>query len=91
MSIFVAMSIFSIKAQSPAPIVVQAASPVATIQTPPPPPQDSGSIRAAIKLLEEMRTVNEDTLNKQQAMLERLEDLKKAADQLKIFSHRTGG
>lgn len=46
---------------------------------------------AAIKLLQEMKTVNEDTLNKQQAMLERLDALQKAADQLKIFSHRTGG
>jgi hypothetical protein len=87
-AIVVTMSIFA-KAQSPAPLIVQAASSTATAPTTPnPAAQNSDSLQAAIKLLQQMKATNEETLKKQEAALEQLDEIQKAADQLKIFSKR---
>jgi hypothetical protein len=73
--------------QSPPPIIIQAATPVpAPVATPAPAVSDSTA--AAIKLLQELKAANEETLKKQQAVLEQLDELQKAAEQLKIFSKR---
>jgi guanyl-specific ribonuclease Sa len=94
MSIFAAMSVFAARAQSPAPIVVQAAS-AATVSsnsssatTSPPGAQDSEALQAALKSLQEIKTTNEETLKKQEAALQQLDELQKAADQVKIFGKR---
>jgi cell shape-determining protein MreC len=88
-SIFAAMSIFAAKAQSPTPIVVQAASPANVSSTAAPSPvSDSDSLPVTIKLLQEMKTVNEEMLKKQAATLQQLDELQKAANELKIFSKR---
>ncbi len=88
-SIFAATSIFVAKAQSPIPIVVQAASPAAVSSTAAPAPvTDSDSLPLTIKMLQEMKTANEDMLKKQEATLQQLDGLQKAADEVKIFSKR---
>jgi hypothetical protein len=46
------------------------------------------SVQEAIKLLQGMKAANEEMLRKQQAALEALDELQKAADQIKIFSKR---
>jgi hypothetical protein len=76
------------KAQSPTPIVVQAASagPVTSTST-------AQSIAVslvpdAIKLLETIKADNDEVLAKQKAALEKLDELEEAADQLRIFSKR---
>ena len=78
-------------AQSPTPIVVQAASGTtvtstssksATAAT------DVHSIPDAIKLLEQIKAANNEVLAKQKAALERLDELQDAADQLRIFAKR---
>jgi hypothetical protein len=89
-SLCVAMSIVTGNAQSPAPMVVQAASAVSS-QAKPAPVSESNALSDALKSLQEMRAANQDTLKKQQDALERLDGLQKAAQQLKIFTHRTGG
>ena len=94
-SIFAAMSVFAAKAQSPAPIVVQAAS-AATVSsnsalaatTSPPAAQDSEALQAALKSLHEIKATNDETLKKQEAALQQLDELQKAADQVKIFGKR---
>jgi hypothetical protein len=89
MSIFAAMSVFAAKAQSPAPIVVQAASAeTVSSTTSPPVAQDSEALQAALKSLQEIKTANEETLKKQEATLQQLDELQKAADQVKIFGKR---
>jgi hypothetical protein len=85
-----AMSIVAANAQSPTPIVVQAAS-AASGQTRPVPANEPNALSGALKSLQEMRAANQDTLKKQQDALERLDELQKAAQQLKIFAHRSGG
>ena len=47
------------------------------------------SLQAAIKLLEEMKAANAAALKKQEETLQRLDELQKAADQLKIYTQRT--
>jgi hypothetical protein len=89
MSIFAAISVFAAKAQSPAPIVVQAASAETVSSTASPPvAQDSEALQAALKSLQEIKTANEETLKKQEAALQQLDELQKAADQVKIFGKR---
>ena len=89
MSIFAAISVFAAKAQSPAPIVVQAASAeTVSSTTSPPVAQDSEALQAALKSLQEIKTANEETLKKQEATLQQLGELQKAADQVKIFGKR---
>ena len=89
-SIFAAISILAAKAQSPAPIVVQAASSNAAsaATASPPAAQDSEALQAALKSLQEIKAANEETLKKQEAALQQLDELQKAADQVKIFGKR---
>ena len=75
------------KAQSPEPIVVQAASQTTTKSTTATVPGAS-SIPEAIQLLEKMKATNDEVLAKQKAALERLDELQQAADELRIFSKR---
>jgi hypothetical protein len=94
MSAFAAMSVLAAKAQSPAPIVVQAASAAtvssnsASATTSPPAAQDSEALQAALKSLREIKAANDETLKKQEAALQQLDELQKTADQVKIFGKR---
>jgi hypothetical protein len=79
------------KAQSPAPIIVQAATSAAAAPSTSRPATagaDLQSLAAAIKALEEIRAANEDVLAKQKAALEKLDELHDAAEQLQIFAKR---
>jgi hypothetical protein len=81
----------AISAQSPTPIVVQAASGTtvtSTSSTSVATAPDDHSIPDAIKLLEQIKAANDEVLAKQKAALERLDELKDAADQLRIFAKR---
>ena len=90
MSIVAMISIFGARAQSPVPIVIQAASPAAVTATLPTAAtmQNSASVETAIKLLEQMKAKNEEMLKKQGAALQQLDELQQAAEQMKIFSKR---
>jgi hypothetical protein len=74
-------------------IVVPAASPAlpvtttttATVATS---PSDSASLASAIKLLHEMKAANAETLKKQEAVLQQLDELQKASEQMKAFGKR---
>ncbi len=78
------------KSQSPAPIIVQAANAPAATSTSSKTadPADAQSIPAAIKLLEQLKSGNDEVLAKQKAALERLDELQEASDQLQIFAKR---
>jgi predicted transcriptional regulator len=68
-------------AQSPTPIsATTAASAKAEAK--------SDSMQATMKSLRELKAANEEILKKQQATLEALDELQKAADQIKVFSKR---
>jgi hypothetical protein len=75
-------------AQSPKTVVVPAATPVVTSAREPVAFDNSASLQAALKMLQKMKAANEEMLQKQAATLEQLDELEKAADQLKIYSKR---
>jgi len=77
-------------AQSPAPIIVQAASaaPAAPKTSAPATSAAVTSFPEAIKMLEQVKAANDEVLAKQKAALERLDELQEAADQLRIFAKR---
>lgn len=84
-------------AQEPTPgqMVVQAASapaaaPAKVSKPTTVPAMDSGSspMQTAIKALQQAKAANDETLKKQEATLQQLDDLQKAVDQLKIFAKR---
>jgi len=87
------------KSQSPTPVIVQAANQPATrvlsgaegstsSKSGAAATTDAQSISAAIKLLEEIKSLNDDVLAKQKGALERLDELQQSADQLQIFAKR---
>jgi hypothetical protein len=85
LTVAAAFLISGTRAQSPSPSAVerQIPNPVNA-----PAASKSDSMQEAIKLLQGMKAANEETLRKQQATLETLDELQKAADQIKIFSKR---
>jgi hypothetical protein len=93
--IFAIASLFvqGASAQQPTPplMVVQAATatkpavttPVKSVAT-----DGTGSLQAALKALQQAKAANAETLKRQEATLQQLDDLQKAAEQLKIFAKR---
>ena len=75
-----------LRAQTTAPVVMQAApaAPAPAAQ----PAAAAPVASAALPLLQAMKAANAETLKKQEATLIQLDELQKAADQLKIFSKR---
>jgi len=81
--------IAAVRAQSPAPVIVQPANAVPVTSTKMVAAEaDSQSIPGALKVLEQIKAANAETLAKQKAALEKLDELQDAADQLRIFSKR---
>ncbi len=75
---------------TPAQVVIQAASAISApvAAKPAAPSNSSSSVQAAIKALQQVKAANDETLKKQEATLQQLDDLQKAAEQLKIFAKR---
>jgi esterase/lipase len=78
----------ALSAQSPIPVIVPAAT-VAATEKAPAQKSDASSFEAAMKLLQEMKTANEELLSKQATTLEQLDELEKAADQIRIYTKRS--
>ena len=85
-----ALACLPVLAQSPAPIVVQAIMPATAAPTAPAPNAASATTtsEAALGTLLVIKAANEEILRKQAATLLQLEEMEKAADQIKIYSKR---
>lgn len=81
-----ALSVTSVVAQTP--VVVPAAAPAPAPAVQAAPPAAGASAQAALQLLQSMKAANEETLKKQAQTLLQLDELQKAADQIKIFGKR---
>jgi hypothetical protein len=75
-------------AQSPKTMIVQAATPAVAPSRAPAAPESSLSLQAALKELLEIKAANEETLRKQAATLQQLDELEKMAEQIRIYSRR---
>lgn len=79
----------TLSAQSPVPVIVPAVTPATESAKGPAAPDSAASLQAALKMLQEMKAANEETLRKQAATLEKLDELEKAAEQIKIYTKRS--
>lgn len=81
-----------VTAQQPTPPIVVVPAVGSTTAAPAQPATSSASsdaaISTAIKLLEQTKATNDSLLKKQETMLQQLDELQKAAEQLKTFSKR---
>ena len=77
------------RAQSPAPVVVQAV-PTANVAAPAQaaPAAPSAGVQAALQAVQGLKAANDEILKKQAATLLQLEEIEKAAEQIKIYSKR---
>ena len=87
------LALSSLEAQSPTPVVMQAIVPGSMTPTPAPAAATAAGISATdmektMQLLQEMQATNDATLKKQEAALQTLDALQKAAEEIKIFSKR---
>lgn len=81
----------SLDAQSPAPMLMQPVAPGSLAPKPAPtanPADHAAEMQNMLQLLQEMKATNADTIKKQEAALETLDALQKAAEEIKIFSKR---
>jgi hypothetical protein len=79
----------TLSAQSPVPVIVPAMTPATTTKAPAAAAENDNSILAAMKILQEMKAANDEILAKQAATLTQLDELEKAAQQLRIYTKRS--
>ena len=75
-------------AQTSAPVIVQSAAPAAAPVAQAPAPAAAPGNAAALQLLNALKAANAETLKKQEATLIQLDELQKAAEQIKIYTKR---
>jgi hypothetical protein len=74
-------------AQTPIPIVVPAMTPVKT-QSPVTAAVTTAATETSLKALEAIKAANDELLKQQTATLEKLDEIEKAANELRIYSKR---
>ena len=80
----------TLPAQSPIPVIVPAMTPATTAKAPAATTTETdNSLLTAVKLLQEMKAANDEILAKQAATLTQLDELQKAADQIRIYTKRS--
>ena len=89
LSFFAAVSLAAIShAQSPTPVVIPAMTPATTAKSPATPDNAAGSTQAALNALQAMKAANDEILKKQAATLQKLDEIEKAANEIRIYSKR---
>jgi hypothetical protein len=87
-SILSAAALVSVaNAQSPKPIVVPAMTPAASSQSPTP-ASTPASTETMLKALQAMKAANAEILKQQAATLEKLDEIEKAANDIRIYTKR---
>jgi ribulose 1,5-bisphosphate carboxylase large subunit-like protein len=75
------------RAQTPIPIVVPAMTPAKT-QSPVTAAVTTAATETSLKALEAIKAANDELLKQQTATLEKLDEIEKAANELRIYSKR---
>ena len=80
----------SANAQSPTPIVVQAMTPApaTTSQSPVTAGVTTSATQTTLKALQAMKAANDEILTQQKATLEKLDEMEKAANEIRIYTKR---
>ncbi len=75
-------------AQAPTPIVVQAMTPATKTQSPVSAAVSTTATQTMLKALQAMKAANDEILKQQEATLLKLDEIEKAANDLRIYSKR---
>jgi hypothetical protein len=75
-------------AQSPTPIVIPAMTPVVRTQTPAKKDGEPSSMQNLLKALQAMKAANEELLKQQAVTLQKLDEMEKAANEIRIYTKR---
>ena len=75
-------------AQSPMPIVVPAMTPATTGQNPVTAAITTTSTQTTLKVLQAMKAANDEILKQQAATLQKLDEIEKAAQEIRILTKR---
>jgi hypothetical protein len=90
LSLLAAISLASLSdAQSPAPVVVPAMTPATTAKGPAAPQNAPGSTQSALSVLQAMKAANDEVLKQQAATLLKLDEIEKAANEIRIYTKRS--
>lgn len=90
LSILAAAMVVSIgHSQSPMPVVVPAMTPASTAQTPVTAAVTTASTQTTLKALQAIKAANEEILKQQAATLEKLDEIEKAAQEIRIYTKRS--
>lgn len=76
-------------AQSPTPVVIPAMTPATAAKSAAAPDNAPSSTQAAIKTLQALKAANEEILKQQAATLLKLDEMEKAANEIRIYTKRS--
>ncbi|HEX4631947.1 MAG TPA: hypothetical protein VH188_13395 [Chthoniobacterales bacterium] len=79
---------FTATGQTPMPIIVPAMTPAKTAQSPVTAAVTTTSTQTTLKALQALKAANEEILKQQTATLEKLDEIEKAANEMRIYSKR---
>jgi mitochondrial fission protein ELM1 len=82
-----AIVISTTDAQTPMPIIVPAMTP-ATIHSPAAAAVTTASTQTTLKALQAIKAANDEILKQQEATLQKLDELEKAANEIRIYTKR---
>jgi hypothetical protein len=89
----VSLSVLSVRAQAPAQPTAATAYRVPAAAAVPPTvtggTQDAASTAAMLKALQQLKSANDELLKRQAAALQRIEEIEKTAEQVKVYSGGT--
>jgi hypothetical protein len=83
-----ALALSGIKAQSQTPIVVPAMTPAITNQSPATAAITTAATQTTLKALQAMKAANDEILKQQKATLEKLDEMEKVANEIRIYTKR---
>ena len=83
-----AFVVFTAAAQTPMPIVVPAMTPAKTTQSPVTAAVTTTSTQTTLKALQALKAANDEILKQQAATLEKLDEMEKAANEIRIYTKR---
>jgi len=75
-------------AQTPMPVVVPAMTPATAAQNPVTAAVTTASTQTTLKVLQAMKAANDEILKQQAATLQKLDEMEKAAQEIRIYSKR---
>jgi hypothetical protein len=87
LSLLAVGAIASARSQTPMPIIVPAMTPATVVKTPAA-ENAAGSAQAGLKALQALKAANDEILKQQTATLQKLDEIEKAANEIRIYSKR---